>query len=275
MPDLELWYYRGNKFRTSFARLGELRSLLPPGTNIIGLTATATHDTLDSVKMRLTMYTPVIIGLPPERANIFYSVAPYLNILQLSDYLMRQIEQQHPNCSKMVIFCPTLDLGSKLTKCLRFKLVKRYGTRSSVNLVDMFNKACSITKRQQVIESFCKEDSELRIIVASTSFGMGVDCPNIRTIIHWGPPDDLDTYVQETGRAGRDGLSSRAILLYGHPGQYVSEGMKLYGTNSVTCRREILYRKFLFFGDIVHDRRKCTCCDICSYICECDQCIEI
>lgn len=77
------------------------------------------------------MHNPVIIGLPPERANIFYSVEKYLNIFQLSDYLMKQIEQHYPNVSKIVVFCPTLDLGSKLA--IRFKLVKQYGTRSSGN----------------------------------------------------------------------------------------------------------------------------------------------
>lgn len=64
------------------------------------------------------------------------------------------------------------------------------------NIVDMFNKACSVRKRQEVLESFCAKDSTLRVVVASTSFGMGVDCADIRKVIHWGPPEDLDTYAR-------------------------------------------------------------------------------
>ena len=83
-------------------------------------------------------------------------------------------------------------------------------------------------------------------MIASTSFGMGVDCSDIRQVIHWGPPEDLDSYLQESGRAGRDGLGATACLLYGYAGKYVTEGMRNYGLNTSVCRRQVLYDKFLF-----------------------------
>ena len=94
---------------------------------------------------------------------------------------------------KAVIFCPILDGGSQLNKLLNVRLRKKYG-ETQLGLVDMYNKACSIRKKEA--EYFCKElEGKLRIIIASTSFSMGVDCPNIRTVIHWGPPTDIDNDV--------------------------------------------------------------------------------
>ena len=267
--------YRGSTFRTAFARLGELRGLLANNVNVMALTATATTDTLEAVKVRLTMPNPIVIGLPPHRRNIFYCVKPYLDIFKLSDFLMKYIEQHIQDVPKAVIFCPTLDGGSQLNKLLNVRLTKRYG-ETQLGLVDMYNKACSISKREAILECFCKElEGKLRIIIASTSFGMGVDCPNIRTVIHWGPPTDIDMYMQETGRAGRDGANSCAYLLYGHASRFVSESMKQYGLNSSLCRRKMLYEKFLFSDIEFEMETKCVCCDLCSCICECDNCIAI
>ena len=138
---------------------------------------------------------PLVIGLPPHRDNIFYSVQPYMNIFQLSDTLMEHIRSNCPDVPKIVIFCPTLDASSQLNKLLHFKLRKN---QIGPHIVDMFNRACSITKRTVIVKSFCERDGAVCIVIASTSFGMGVDCPNIRIIIHWGPPENLDTYMQET-----------------------------------------------------------------------------
>lgn len=101
----------------------------------------------------------------------------------------------------------------------------------------------------QTIRSLCEDSGKLRIVVASTAFGMGVDCANILEVIHWGPPTTLDTYIQETGRAGRDGHCAVARLLYGHASMYVTESVKLYGQNSTICRKNFLYQNYLFSAD--------------------------
>lgn len=81
--------------------------------------------------------------------------------------------------------------------------------------------------------------------------------------------------MQETGRAGRDGLPASACMLYGHPGRYVSDSMRYYGKNESVCRRKILYDKFLF-SELFHQTKKgCACCDICSLVCQCDSCNAI
>ena len=77
--------------------------------------------------------------------------------------------------------------------------------------------------------SFSKVDSTLRVLIATTAFGMGVDIPNISWIVHWSPPRLIEDYVQETGRAGRDGSTATALLVYGHLHRTVSSSMKKYG----------------------------------------------
>lgn len=66
--------------------------------------------------------------------------------------------------------------------------------------------ACTTPAVKDVLESFCNREGVLRVVVATVAFEMGLDCPNARCVIHWGPSNDIEQYVQETGWAGRDGL---------------------------------------------------------------------
>lgn len=109
------------------------------------------------------MPNPVVIGLPPHRENIFYSVQPYLNVFTLSDCLMEHVTKHYPDIPKMVVFCQTLDEGSQLNKILKLKLKKHY--KNDAIVVDMFNKACSIKKQTEIIESFCKPNNALCIVI--------------------------------------------------------------------------------------------------------------
>ena len=127
----------------------------------------------------------------------------------------------------------------------------------------MYSRATRKERKEQVLSLFCEKNRNLRIILATTAFGMGVDCSDVRTIYHWGPPDSLEAYVQESGRAGRDGQLSRAVLLYGKPGRFVGDDVKEYATNTTKCRRQMLFSNFLFSEsstsfDVIE------CCDICD-----------
>jgi len=81
------------------------------------------------------------------------------------------------------------------------------------------------------------------MVIATTAFSMGIDCPDIRKVVHFGTPGSIEEYVQETGRAGRDGQPAKACLLYGKPPKDASPKMKSYGTNTAQCRRKQLFTK--------------------------------
>ena len=90
-----------------------------------------------------------------------------------------------------------------------------------------------------VKENFCLKDSILRVVVATVVFGMGLDCPDVRRIMHWGPSTDIEEYLQETGHAGRDGSPSTATLfvtdLKSHS---IEDAMKSYMKNKTLSRAQ-------------------------------------
>lgn len=115
--------------------------------------------------------------------------------------------------------------------------------------------------------------------MATVAFGIGLDSPNVREVIHWGPPEDLELYVQETGRGGCDNLPSNALLYYGKRDLsqcgHCTDGMKRYCENNSECRRKVLMKQFT---DKDHSQRgnitlSCTfdvrCIRPCNSTCRC------
>ena len=105
--------------------------------------------------------------------------------------------------------------------------------------------SCTEGVKNQILKSFTSPTSPLRVVIATIAFGMGIDCPDIRQIVHLGPPDDIEGYLQATGRAGRDGKQSEALLLN-------KKSFDNYVTPSF--------------------RSKCMCCDVCTKLCSCNNC---
>ena len=78
--------------------------------------------------------------------------------------------------------------------------------------MDIFTSVTDQSQKDGILDAFTR-DSQLRIVIATIAFGMGIDCPDVQQIVHIGLPDDIESYIQETGRAGRDGQLSLATLL--------------------------------------------------------------
>ena len=119
-------------------------------------------------------------------------------------------------------------------------------------IVDKFSTCNSPAVKNQILSSFSTPNGRLQVVIATIAFGMGIDCPNIRQIIHWNPPSDMEAYIQETSRAGRDGMVAYATLYYSNKDiapPFMNSSMVAYCHNNNTCRRELLYRDF----DYVHD----------------------
>ncbi|XP_065901618.1 ATP-dependent DNA helicase Q1-like [Dysidea avara] len=271
----------GDKFRTDFSKLGELRSLI--AVNVMALTATATLDTLKVVKERLSLHDPAVIGLSPNVPNILYSTAKLPKLEDFCRRLSTVLMRHRVSYPKTIIFCRsysdcgdiyrTLEImmGSSFTEPIGYpKGLHRF------RLVDMFTRASKRKMKQKVLESFVSMTSRLRVVIATTAFSLGIDCPNIRKVIHYGTPGTIEEYVQETGRAGRDGEPAKACLFYGNPPKDVTPEMRSYGTNASQCRRNLLFKRFLFYNvDTVGEiSPKCQCCDNCAKNCDCIDCVH-
>ena len=102
------------------------------------------------------------------------------------------------------------------------------------------------TVKDSIVSSFCTADSQLRVVICTVAFGLGVNSPDVRQVIHWGPPSDIEEYMQQTGRAGRDGKLSCA-LLFVQPSDFSrvkDHRLIQYCQNVTTCRRKLLLQHY-------------------------------
>ena len=132
-------------------------------------------------------------------------------------------------------------------------------------LVDMFTSCTDSHVKSEVLRLFT-EPSSLRVVCATIAFGMGGNCADIHHVIHLGPPDGLESYVQETGRAGRDGLQSKAILLVNRNLlRHANSDMRHYCLCNTECRRDLLFKKMEGYSKEKDTQlTPSDCCDCCS-----------
>lgn len=138
-----------------------------------------------------------------------------------------------------------------------------YPDISEFRMVEFYTRVSTPAKIEAIIEKFSSVPSILRLVIATISFGMGIDCPNIYRIIHWGLPNNLEEYAQETGRAGRDGVNAVALLHEGKKGHHATEEMVAYMNNKDICRRHLLFHDFIGYS-IIERTELCLCCDVCA-----------
>ena len=259
----------GDKFRRSFSKLGELRSLIPSGVNIMALTATATCSTFDIIKERLSLFKPILVSTSPFRNNIAYIVAPKTDMSAFCSSVCDELKEKTTSHPKTIIYVRTYRDCYDIYLTMRTKLGRAiYNPTDCPNLsqflmVDMFTRVNTDVKKEEIIGRFKEINSNLRIVIATSAFGMGVDCPDIRQIFHWGCPSEVEEYVQETGRAGRDGEDC-VVTIFAEPvGRNVSRQMKEYLQNTTLCRRQFLFQPFLNYSESDITVTGIKCCDIC------------
>ena len=188
----------GHDFRPSYLRLGEARKRLgsPP---VLALTATATPRVREDIAGRLRLREPRVIVAPPYRDNLRLTVDIVPGSGKFPAAARRIKRLQRPG----IIYCATTTAVDEVAGAL---------TRARIP-VTRYHGKMTAADRETAQRAFMIPSRRL-IMVATTAFGMGIDKPNIRYILHYQAPGSLEQYVQEIGRAGRDGYPAHCILLF-------------------------------------------------------------
>lgn len=249
----------GHDFRPDYLFLNGIKNQFP-SVPMIALTASADEITRKDIIKQLNLQNPLVLVSSFDRANIKYFVQPKQSVLQnIIQYL-----NEHPNDSG-IIYC----LSRKGTEEMSNNL-KENGINSA-----FYHAGLSSMERAKVQDDFLKDKT--RVMLATIAFGMGIDKSNVRFVMHADLPKNIESYYQETGRAGRDGLPSEAILFYSYAdvmklkkfamieGNEEQSDLMLHKLKQMSdfaemqkCRRQYLME---YFGE-KHDGN-CNSCDFC------------
>ena len=250
----------GHDFRPEYRRIRAIINQIG-SRPVIALTATATPKVQHDIQKNLGMLDAVVFKSSFNRPNLYYEVRPKTK--EIDRDIIKYI-RNNPGKSG-IIYCLSRKKVEELTETLRINEIS----------VLPYHAGMDSATRSKNQDAFLQE--EVQVIVATIAFGMGIDKPDVRFVIHYDVPKSLEGYYQETGRAGRDGGEGRCIAFYTNKdlqkleklmqtktpaeqeiGKYLLSETATYAESSL-CRRRILLH---YFGEI-HEDNECGNCDNC------------
>ncbi len=188
----------GHDFRPEYRRIRTIVNQIAE-VPIIGLTATATPKVQADIQKNLGMKDARLFKASFNRENLFYEVRPK------KDALKQIVRHAKTNVGKSgIVYCLSRKKVEEIAEVLRVNGIKALGYHAGMDA----------SQRSRIQDQFLMQDVD--VIVATIAFGMGIDKPDVRYVIHYDMPKSLESYYQETGRAGRDGGEGHCIAFYSH-----------------------------------------------------------
>ena len=251
----------GHDFRPEYRQLSQLKDLFPD-TCIAALTATATERVRRDIVHVLRLNEPVIKISSFSRPNLSYQIVEKKDVMKQLDAYLRKNRNKSG-----IIYCQSRDTVERLALQL---------SKAGFSALP-YHAGLSDERRARNQDRFIQDDTD--IIVATVAFGMGIDKPDVRFVIHYDLPKNLESYYQETGRGGRDGLECECILFFSrgdwHKIRFLIEkkpskkerdlafqqlSQIISYCESTDCRRNVLLR---YFGEDI--KEPCNNCDSCFH----------
>lgn len=253
----------GHDFRPEYRNIKNLRSDFP-SLPIVALTATATEKVKTDICTQLQLKDPKVFISSFNRANLSYTIIPKNNSFETLLNLIQNKSEQ-----STIIYCFSRKGTEKLAKQL-----KKNNLQAAA-----YHAGLKSETRTKIQENFIKDKTQ--IIVATIAFGMGINKPDVRLIVHYDLPKTIENYYQETGRAGRDGLPAECVLFYSYGDKIKQEffinqisdetekknakiklDTMIKFAENTGCRRKFLLNYF----DEQWEETNCKNCDNCTEI---------
>jgi superfamily II DNA helicase RecQ len=274
----------GSAFREAFGRISEIRSLCREHLPVLALSATVDIDLTELIISSCNLSRNLrTIYTCSDRKNIRLSVVQIKNQEQLQYLLWIVKLLVDPECPRCIVYCRTVTLCGYVYENIYNLLSKELLPnglpigRGARQIISLFHSETLEKNKINVLDSFSSMEGPLKLVIATSSLGCGVNLQGVKYVIHFGPAFDTTDYCQQIGRAGRGtNAQCHAILYFYRQGSSrITKGMKQYSKNEDSeCLRTLLFTPYNENNKVVESLETGhLCCSFCTKNCLCGNCI--